>query len=119
MLKNEKTLLKAITHILESGANEIRLLNLIQNYIDTNYVNTDWREGNIISNGTDLGIIQKIDLCVLLTENSCTEYQSIESLKLKGYDVKPIHNLTYENIALKFNVDIPTIKLLLKKLNNE
>ena len=116
MLKNIGQLKTSINHIIESGANDIRFIEMIESYIEKNY-STDWKAGDIITTGFSPKVIEDIDICALLKVNdSLFEYESIKVLKASGYDKVSTPEITPETIALKFDVDVQTVKLLLNKI---
>jgi len=111
MLKNIGQLKNSINHIIESGANDIRFIEMIESYIERNY-DTDWKVGDIVQNGMVKRTINSIDLCVEIDN----EFMPIDTLKSCGYTIVHTPEITAETIALKFNVDVETVKLLLKKI---
>ena len=62
-LKKLDELLYNINHILDSGANNTRFLEMIKNYVENNYW-TSWKKSDIITNGTIDREIKSINLCV-------------------------------------------------------
>lgn len=116
MLKNIGNLLNKINHIIESGGKDIQFVEMIESYINENY-STDWKVGDVITDGVVPRVIEAISACALLKVNdSLSEYESIETLKILGYSKLDIPEITPETIALKFNVDVKAVKLLLKKM---
>jgi len=119
-LKNSEGLKFSIERILSvnSDINKYRILQVIKKYIEENYTpRSDWKAGDIIANSVEKHVIEDIVLCALIRVNdSLTEYMAIPALEYLGFKVVPLPEITPETIALKFDVDVETVKLLLKKI---
>lgn len=114
-LKNVETLRTEINHIIASGANDIRLILMFETYLERDYFNS-WERGDYIKNIHNAKQIQRIEICALVDDgDEYPVYVPISELKDRGYEKYKI-DLSAENIALKFNIDVDTVKKLLEKI---
>ena len=117
-LKHEEQLRKTIYDTLYNGGSNImgNVIDVILKYIMENY-STDWEVGNFIKSPLlPTRKIIDIKLCAMFRDGEDYKYESIDELKLDGYTNEPEPEITPETIALKFGVDVDTVKKLLKKI---